>query len=107
MGVMNRFKGLDLVTECPNNFGQRFVILIRRQQTKPFQRKRNARRRSGCLSRLYRKLKKKRSENQGGKGTSDMEQQTGSKLGKQYVKAVVTLLVSLICRVHHAKCLAG
>ena len=81
--------------------------MYRRQRTKPSQRKRKARRQSGCLSRLYRKLKKKRSENQGGKGTSDMEQQTGSKLGKQYVKAVVTLLVSLICRVHHAKCLAG
>ena len=38
----------------------------------------------------------------------DMEQQTGSKLGKEYVKAIyVTLLIWLICRVHHAKCQAG
>ena len=34
----------------------------------------------------------------------DMEQQTGSKLGKVYIQAViVTLLVYLICRVHHEK----
>ena len=34
----------------------------------------------------------------------DMEQQTGCKLGKEYVKAVyVTLLISFICRVHHEK----
>ena len=36
----------------------------------------------------------------------DMEQWTGSKQGKEYVKAV-TLLIKLICRVHHAKCGAG
>ena len=35
----------------------------------------------------------------------DMEQWTDSKSGKQYVKAVYfTLLISLICRVHHVKC---
>ena len=38
----------------------------------------------------------------------DMEQQTGSKLGKDNIKAVyVILLVQLICRKHHMKCLAG
>ena len=37
----------------------------------------------------------------------DMEQWTDSKSGKQYVKAVYfTLLISLICRVHHVKCQA-
>ena len=35
----------------------------------------------------------------------DMKQQTGSKLGKEYVKLyIVTLLIQLICRGHHAKC---
>ena len=35
----------------------------------------------------------------------NMEQQIGSELGKDYAKAVnVTLFISLICRVHHAKC---
>ena len=48
--VMNRFKGSDLVeTECPKNYGGRLVTLCRRQWPKSFQRKRNARRQSGCL----------------------------------------------------------
>ena len=39
----------------------------------------------------------------------DMEKQTGSKSGKEYVKVVyiVTLLIYLICRVHHEKHWAG
>jgi len=38
----------------------------------------------------------------------DMEQQTGSKLGKEYVKAVYChLAYYLICRVHHVKRWAG
>ena len=37
----------------------------------------------------------------------DMEQNTGSKLGKEYIKAVYCpLLVQLICRVHHTQCQA-
>ena len=38
----------------------------------------------------------------------DMEQWTGSKLGKEYVRAyIVTPLIYLIWRVHHAICWAG
>ena len=37
----------------------------------------------------------------------DMEQQTGSKLGKEYIKAVYCHPAYLTCRVHHAKCWAG
>ena len=37
----------------------------------------------------------------------DMEQQISSKLGKQHLKAVYCHSACLICRVHHAKCLAG
>ena len=38
----------------------------------------------------------------------DIEQWTGAKLGKEYIKAVyVTVLISLICRVCHAKCRGG
>ena len=36
--VRNRFKGLDLI-ECLMNYGQKFIILYRRQRTKPYQRK--------------------------------------------------------------------
>jgi len=49
--VTNRFKGLDLLNRVPEELW--FIILYRRQQTKPSQRKRNARRQSGCLRRLY------------------------------------------------------
>ena len=38
----------------------------------------------------------------------DMEQWTGLKLGKEYVKVyIVTLLILLICRVHYVKGQAG
>ena len=38
----------------------------------------------------------------------DMEEQTDSKLGKEYVKAVYCHpAYLLICRVHHEKCWAG
>ena len=40
--VRNRFKGLDLI-ECLMNYGWRFVILHRRQESRPSPRKRNAR----------------------------------------------------------------
>ena len=50
--VTNRFKGLDL-TECLKKYVQRFVTLYRRQGSRPFPRKRNAKRQNGCLRRAY------------------------------------------------------
>ena len=41
MEVRNKFKGLDLI-ECLMNYGQRFVTLHRRQISRPYPRKRNA-----------------------------------------------------------------
>ena len=46
-----RFKGLDLIEECLKNYGWRFVTLYRRQRSRPFPRKRNAKRQNGCLRR--------------------------------------------------------
>ena len=52
--VRNRLKGLDLIdTECLLNYGQRFVILYRRQESRPSPRKRNAKRQNGCFRRPY------------------------------------------------------
>ena len=51
--VRNRFRGLDLMTECLLNCGQRFVTLYRRQGSRLSPRKRNARKQNGCLKRLY------------------------------------------------------
>ena len=50
--VRNRFKGLDL-TECLMNYGQTFVTLYRRQESRLSPRKRNAKKQNGCLSRPY------------------------------------------------------
>ena len=52
MEVTNRFKGLDLI-ECLKNYGQRFVILYRRQGSRPSPRKRNAKSQNSCLRRPY------------------------------------------------------
>ena len=46
----NKFKGLELI-ECLKNYGQRFVTLYRRQGSRPFSRKRNAKKQNGCLRR--------------------------------------------------------
>ena len=48
--VTNRFKGLDLI-ECLKNYGQRFMTLYRRQESRTSSRKRNAKRQSSCLRR--------------------------------------------------------
>ena len=57
--VRNRFKGLDLI-ECLMNYGQRFVTLYRRQESRPSPRKRNAKKQNGCLRRPYNSCEKKR-----------------------------------------------
>ena len=48
VGKRNRFKGLDLI-----NYGQRFMILYRREGLRPSPRKRNAKKHNGCLRRPY------------------------------------------------------
>ena len=51
--VTNRFKGLDLIDRVPEELGQRFMTLYRRQGSRPSPRKRNAKRQNGCLRRPY------------------------------------------------------
>ena len=53
--MRNRFKGLDLI-ECLMNYGQRFMTLYRRQESRPSPRKRNAKKQNGCLRRPYKLL---------------------------------------------------
>ena len=48
--VRTRFKGLDLI-ECLMNYGMRFMTLYRRQGSRPFPWKRNAKKQNGCLGR--------------------------------------------------------
>ena len=51
--VRNRFKGLDLIDRVLMNYGQRFMTLYRRQESRPSPRKRNAKKQNGCLRRPY------------------------------------------------------
>ena len=57
--VRNRFKGLDLI-EFLKNYGQRFVTLDKRQGSRPFPRKGNAKKQNGCLRRPYKQLWKEK-----------------------------------------------
>ena len=50
--VRNRLKGPDVI-ECLRNYGQRFMTLYRRQESRPSPWKRNAKRQNGCLRRPY------------------------------------------------------
>ena len=50
--MRNRFKGLDLI-ECLMNYGWRFMTLYRREGSRSSPRKRNARKQSSGLKRLY------------------------------------------------------
>ena len=52
-----------------------------------------------CFLRICMQVKKNQLE-------LDMEQQTGSKMGKEYIKAVYChpAYLTYICRVHHEKC---
>ena len=47
--VRNRFKGLDLIDRVPENYGQRFMTLYRRQGSRLSPWKRNAKKQNGCL----------------------------------------------------------
>ena len=51
--VSNRFKGLDLIDRVPDELWRRFMILYRRQGSRPSPWKRNAKKQNGCLRRPY------------------------------------------------------
>ena len=51
--VRNRFKRLDLIDRVPDELWWRFVILYKRQESRPSPRKRNAKKQNGFLGRPY------------------------------------------------------
>ena len=51
--VTNKFKGLDLIDRVPEVLWTRFMTLYRKQELRPFPRKRNAKKENGCLRRPY------------------------------------------------------
>ena len=67
MEVTKRFKGLDLI-ECLKNYGWRFVILYRRQGSRPFPKKEMQKSKMAIWGGLTNSWEKKRSEKQRKKG---------------------------------------
>ena len=65
---MNWFKRSDLVDRVPENYGWRSITWYRSQWPKPYKTKRNARRQSGCLRRLYTQLRKEEKQRAREKG---------------------------------------
>ena len=51
--VRNRFKGLDVIDRVPDELWMRFVTLYRCQGSRPYPRKRNAKKQNGGLRRPY------------------------------------------------------
>ena len=49
--LTNRFKGLDLIDRVPDELWTE--VYDRRQESRPFPRKRNAKKQNGCLGRPY------------------------------------------------------
>ena len=53
VAMMNRFKGLDLVDRVPEELWAEVHNTVQEAVNNPSQRKRKAKRQSGCLRRLY------------------------------------------------------
>ena len=58
MELRNGFNGLDLIDKVPDEYGQRFMTLEKRQRSRPSARKRNVKRQNGCLRNPYKYLRK-------------------------------------------------
>ena len=54
--VTNRFKGLDLIADCLEIYGQRFMTLYSRKGSRLSPRKRNAKTQNVCPRRPYKWL---------------------------------------------------
>ena len=70
--VRNRFKGLDLI-ECLMNYGMRFMILYRRQGSRPSLKKEMQKSKMAVWGVLTNSCKKNRSEKQRRKGKKSFE----------------------------------
>ena len=69
MEVTNRFKGLDLVDRVPEELWTEVHNIIQEVVTKTIPKeKKNARRQSGCLKKLYKYLRKEEKRKQEIKG---------------------------------------
>ena len=51
--VRTRFKGLDLIDRVPDELWMEVHDIVQETESRPFPRKRNAKKQNGCLRRLY------------------------------------------------------
>ena len=51
--MRNRFKGLDLIDRVPDELWTEVRDIVQRQESRPFPRKRNAKKQNDCLRRPY------------------------------------------------------
>ena len=65
--MTSRLKGLSLI-ECLKNYGQRFMTLYRRQESRPSPREKNAKSKMAVSGGLTNSCEKKRNERQRRKG---------------------------------------
>ena len=68
MQVINIFKGLDLIDRVPEELWTEIHDIVQEAVTKTIPKKKNARRQSACLRRLYKQLRKEEKEKAGEKG---------------------------------------
>ena len=53
MEARNRFKGLDMIDRIPDELWNKVLTLYRREGSRPFPWKINAKKQNGCLGRPY------------------------------------------------------
>ena len=56
--MRNRFKGLDLTDRLPDELWTEVHDIVQDTGSRPSTRKRNAKKQNGCLTRLYKQLRK-------------------------------------------------
>ena len=54
--VRTRFKGLDLIDRVPDELWMEVHDIVQETESRPFPRKRNAKKQNGCLRRPYKQL---------------------------------------------------
>ena len=105
MEVTNRFKGLDLI-EYLKNYGWRFVILDRRQGSRPSPKERSAKRQNGYLRRITLQIAEKKRETKG-KGDCSHEIKRCLLLGRKVMTNLDSILksrdITLPTKVHLIK----
>ena len=103
MGVMNRFKGLDLVNRVSEELWTEVCNIVQEVANKTIPKKKKCKKAKWLSEQAPQKAEEKRSENQGGKGTSDMGTTNWFKTGETVCqggchRAHLTYMPSTSCK---------